>query len=524
VSRRSWWGWGDEQSAIAGVERDELAAQVQKRLGVTLPTPTQPLSIDALALEPSRIAPPKALAALFIDSVRERAAHTHGRSFRDVVRNLRGVLEHPPDLVAMPRVESDVVAVLEWASNERIAVIPYGGGSSVVGGVEPKVGDRYRGAVSLDLTRLDRVLDVDATSLAARIQAGALGPSIEEQLGSHGLTLRHQPQSFEFSTLGGWIATRSAGHYATLHTRIDDRVESLRLVTPRGVVETRRLPASGAGPDPNSLFIGSEGILGVITEAWVRILRQPMHRSSATVQFVDFAHGCEAVRALAQSELYPANCRLLDPFEALINGVGDGSAVMFIGFESADHPVEPWLDRAVELVRDAGGTVAAAQTAGEWRRAFVRAPYVRDALITLGMIVETFESATTWERLPALIDAVQQHGMTALDRLSVRGLITCRITHAYSDGAAPYWTVIGFGDPNSQLEQWDEVKPAVSEAIASHGATITHHHAVGRDHRRWYDGERPELFADSLRAAKAVLDPASILNPGVLIDAAPGSG
>jgi alkyldihydroxyacetonephosphate synthase len=519
VGRRSWWGWGDEERAIAGTERDELAAQVQKRLGVTLPTRAQPPAIDSLALEPRRIAPPPALAAIFTDAPRERAAHTHGRSFRDVVRNLRGVLEHPPDLVAAPRAESDVVAVLEWASSERIAVIPYGGGSSVVGGVEPDVGDAYRGAVSLDLAQLDRVLDIDPISLAARIQAGALGPSIEEQLAPHGLTMRHQPQSFEFSTLGGWIATRSAGHYATLHTRIDDRVESLRVVTPRGVVETRRLPASGAGPDPNALWIGSEGVLGVITEAWVRVQRRPLHRGSATVHFVDFARGCDAVRALAQSELYPSNCRLLDPFEALINGVGEGSAVMFLGFESAGHPVKPWLEQAVELVRHAGGTVAAEQTAGEWRRAFLRAPYVRDALITLGMIVETFESATTWERLPTLVDAVQQHGNDTLDRLGIRGVITCRITHAYADGAAPYWTVIGFGGPNGQVEQWDEVKAAVSEVLAAQGATITHHHAVGRDHRRWYDSERPSLFADSLRAAKNAFDPAGILNPGVLVDA-----
>jgi alkyldihydroxyacetonephosphate synthase len=524
VGRRSWWGWGDEERAITGAERDELAAQVQQRLGVALPTPAKPPAEDALLLRPSRITPPLALATLFANSIRERAAHTHGRSFRDVVRNLRGVLEQPPDLVAVPRDESDVVAILDWASAERIAVIPYGGGSSVVGGVEPNVGEGYRGAVSLDLMRLDRVLDVDAPSLAARIQAGALGPSIEEQLGAHGLTLRHQPQSFEFSSLGGWIATRSAGHYATLHTRIDDRVESLRVVTLRGVVETRRLPVSGAGPDPNALWIGSEGILGIMTEAWVRVLRRPLHRSSATVHFVDFASGCNAVRALAQSELYPANCRLLDPFEALINGVSEGTAVMFLGFESADHPVVAWLERASELVRDAGGTVAAEPSAKEWRRAFLRAPYVRDALITLGMIVETFESATTWERLPALLDAVQQNGTDALDRLGIRGLITCRITHAYADGAAPYWTVIGFGDPNAQVEQWDNVKSVVSDVIAAQGSTITHHHAVGRDHRQWYDRERPALFADSLRAVKTVLDPTGILNPGVLIDVATRPG
>src|SRR5579864_3356318 len=245
-------------------------------LGTAPAAPRTPPSLDSLRLPAPRVAPDPRIAGFSDASVHERAMHAHGRSFIDVVRNLRGVFPHAPDFVAMPRTEDGIAQLLEWAGENSVAVIPYGGGSSVVGGVEPLPGEHQHGAVSLDLRHLDRVLEVDEVSHAARIQGGALGPAIEEQLAPRGFTLRHQPQSFECSTLGGWIATRSAGHFATLHTRIDDRIESLRVITPAGVVETRRLPSSGAGPDPNRLFLGSEGTLGVISEAWVRVLRRPV--------------------------------------------------------------------------------------------------------------------------------------------------------------------------------------------------------------------------------------------------------
>src|SRR5439155_26417252 len=265
-------------------------------------------------------------------------------------------------------------------SGAGVPAVPYGGGSSVVGGVE------CPGAVSIDLGRLDRVLEVDRTSRAARIQAGTLGPSLEDQLRPFGYTLRHFPQSFEFSSLGGWLATRSGGHYATNYTHIDDFVESLRVVTPAGVSESRRLPGSGAGPSPDRLFLGSEGILGIITEAWMRVQDRPTFRASASVRFPSLAAGVAAARAVAQAGLFPANCRLLDPGEAATSaGVTDGSAVLVLGFESADHLLDAWIGRAVECCADHGGTVpegvrtsataATEGTAGAWRNAFLRAPY-----------------------------------------------------------------------------------------------------------------------------------------------------
>src|SRR5699024_10242602 len=267
-----------------------------------------------------------------------------------------GQLEHVPDLVVRPTSERDIVDVLDWCTRADVAVIAYGGGSSVVGGIEPRLDGDYAGAISLDLGELSGVLDIDRTSRAARIQAGTFGPALENHLRPHGLSLRHFPQSFEFSTLGGWLATRSGGHYATGNTHIDDMVESLRVITPSGVAQSRRLPASGAGPSPDRLFLGSEGTLGIITEAWMRLQDRPRWRASASVHFDDYDAAVNATRAIVQSGLGPANCRLLDAAEALINaGVLTSGGVLVLGFESADHPVHTSMDRAVELCRDYGG-------------------------------------------------------------------------------------------------------------------------------------------------------------------------
>lgn len=493
----------------------------------------QPPPVDQLDLRAARVVPPRSLADLASVGTEDRAAHSMGKSYRDVVRALRGEIPHPPDLVLRPRTEADVAAVLDWCAGARVAAVPYGGGSSVVGGVEPDVGDDMAGAVSVDLGGLDQVLQVDDVSMAARIQAGVLGPALEAQLRPSGLTLRHFPQSFEWSTLGGWVATRAGGHFATGPTHIDDLVESIRAVTPAGVLESRRLPGSGAGPSPDRLLLGSEGTLGIITEAWVRVRPRPRWRSGGPSRFSTFDAGVAAVRALAQSGLMPTNCRLVDPVEAAINGAGDGShGVLLVGFESADHPVEAWAARAAELIADHGGEPDFAAGAGSgaergepagqagdsWRAAFLRAPYVRDALVRLGVMCETLETAVTWDRFDGLHHAVVQAVTEALAEVgSGAGFVTCRLTHVYPDGPAPYYTVVAPARRGAELEQWATVKAAASDAIVANGGTITHHHAVGRDHRAWYEQQRPPLFGEALRAVKATLDPAGICNPGVLL-------
>ena len=378
----------------------------------------------------------------------------------------------------------------------------------------------------------------EAIIMAARIQAGIYGPALEDGLRPHGLTLRHFPQSFEFSTLGGWIATRSGGHYATLYTHIDDFVESLRAVTPAGLIQSRRLPGSGAGPSPDRMLLGSEGTLGVITEAWMRLQDRPRFRNSVAVSFDDFLRAAAAVRAISQSGLFPSNLRLLDATEALISGAGDGATnVLIVGFESADHSLDAWMKRALECCRDHGGAVPegagktrtdeqattgagqnAADASGAWRQAFLRAPYMRDALVRLGFISDTFETAITWDRFEEFYRGVREEMEAVIARICGAGSLACRFTHVYPDGPAPYFTVIAPSKAQNQLAQWDEIKAAAGDVLIRLGGTITHHHAVGRDHRPWYDRQRPDLFAKTLAAAKRTLDPAAVLNPGVLID------
>jgi len=524
---RKIWGWGHEGE---GPDARALAF-AEASLGALFGgagARREPPAADQVQIAASRRAPPAALARLFDQSPHERLVHAMGRSYRDLCRAVRGHFPHCPDLVAFPESEEDVARLLEHAHGAGLAVIPFGGGTSVSGGVEPDVGDAERATLTIDLRKLSGVAELDRTSLSARVLAGTLGPDLEAQLAKDGLTLRHFPQSFEMSTLGGWIATRAGGHFATVYTHIDELVQSLRVVTPRGSLETRRLPGSGAGPAPERLFIGSEGALGIVTSAWVRLFVRPRRRASATVRFESFEAGLDGLRAIVQSGLYPANCRLLDPAEVLMSGAGAGdSTLMLLAFESADLPQELALRQAVELARAAGGIAGEADlkssfdatagrdaTADTYKAAFFRAPYLRDELVLRGFFVETYETATTWSALPALDLAVRN----AVTRLELgTHVFARRITHAYRDGCAPYYTLIAKARDGSEEAMWHDVKQAITGAIIDAGGTCTHHHAVGRDVVPWYERERPELFAASLAAVKRELDPTWMLNPGVLL-------
>jgi alkyldihydroxyacetonephosphate synthase len=528
-ARNHWgWGWADEQPSHDEVRA--AAGGLAQHLGFGAREPERPLPLERIELPASRLAPPPAALAEICTSDRdERVRHAYGRAYRDVVRGFRGRIDHAPDVVARPRDDEEVERVLAWAADAGAAVIPFGGGTSVVGGVEARVGGRYAGAVALSLAALDRVLEVDAVSGAARIQAGALGPDLEAQLAPHGLTLRHFPQSFQLSTLGGWIATRAGGHFATGETHVDDLVESVRAITPVGAWESRRLPGSGAGPSPDRLLLGSEGTLGVITEAWVRVRSKPRERASRAVRFADGASGAAAVRAVVQAGLAPSNCRLVDAREAALTFAGDGShALLVLGFESAGagRVVEERMAAALALCAEHGGAwgepargaPAGAGAVGAWREAFLRAPYLRDTFVAMGVLSETFETAITWERFDAFCEAVKAATRAAVREVTgAEGIVTCRVTHAYPDGAAPYFTVLAPARRGEEVAQWDAIKRVAADAVLAGGGTITHHHAVGRDHRPWYDAQRPEPFAAALRGAKAAVDPAGILNPGVLI-------
>jgi alkyldihydroxyacetonephosphate synthase len=527
--QRSVWAWGWADRFPDHTTRRGMVQMVGALVPGVAPA-LRPLPPEEPVVPDPAIAVPDGLAAFATQAPRDRAMRTRGRAFADVLAGFSGDFTGAPDLVARPRDAGEVARVLELCEQRGLPVVPFGGGTSVVFGVDAKQARaEHQAVVSLDLGALTGVHEVDATSRLARIGGGTLGPRLEQELAPHGLTLRHFPQSFEFSTLGGWLATRAGGHYATGPTHIDDHCHALTLVTPRGELRTHGHPASGAGPEPLRLVLGSEGALGVITEAWMRLVPRPRWRASASVAFARFDDGVAAARALAQSGLSPSNARLLDPTEAKLHRVRfDGSAVLLVGFESADHPMTPWLARAVELACDHGGEVVSGPTekddagktgeAGAWRQAFFDAPYLQSALLSIGVISDTFETACTWTQFPALHAQVVAAVQRALDAECGGGVVACRFTHVYPDGPAPYYTFVGAARSGGELAQWQAIKHAASEALVAAGGTITHHHAVGRMHRPWYERERPALFGDVLAAAKRTLDPRGIMNPGVLTD------
>lgn len=529
---RKHWGWG-VASVVFPPDRLEvingfLASHFGKAVADPMPIP----AVEDLRMPEPALDLPGDFASFVTDARFDRATHTYGKAFRDIVRGLSGDYSVAPDLVAYPKTEAQIAAMLAWAQRERIAVIPFGGGSSVVGGIEPPREERtaYRGVVTLDLCELDQVLEIDAESRCARVQGGTYGPSLEQQLRPHGYTLRHFPQSFEFSTVGGWIATRAGGHYATVYTHIDDFVESLRMVTPSGILQTRRLPGNGAGPQEDRLLIGSEGSLGIITEAWLRLQDIPRHRAGCSVLFDSFEAGAAAARALAQSGLFPANARLIQREEVAFMGAGDGRHhLLVLGFESAAIPQEEKLRAAMAIceasegkpqrptINSGTGDSQEASSADQWKQAFLLAPYMRDELVRRGYVIETFETCTTWDNYASLDAAVRGACMDAMQSQCGGGLVTCRFTHLYPDGPAPYYTLIAPGQPGRQLEQWDAVKDAASRALIDNGATITHHHAVGKDHRPYYLQQIAPLSIEMLRAARQAVDPSGIMNPGTLL-------
>lgn len=537
TNQRKFWGWGYEDFPLSPAFVKQVKQMIQFSLGIKefdeIPVP----KLADVRLPAPRFELPSHLTGIATADVFERASHSFGKAFRDIWRALHLQFDNPPDYVAFPKTEEDISQLMAFAAQEQIALIPFGGGSSVVGGVEPPRNGSFKGSISVDLKHFDQVLEVDTASRSARIQGGIFGPELERQLKPHGFSLRHYPQSFEFSTLGGWIATRAGGHFATLYTHIDDFVQSVRMVTPKGIMQTRRLPGSGAGPSEERLVLGSEGILGIITEAWVRLQSIPQYKQTQAIRFAKFDQAVAAVQEISQAGLYPSNARLVDPIEALGNRLGDGkSTVVILGFESHQHSVAPWMEEALKVCKKYGGLLkqsTGANLSGEiknekqktsrdasadtWKDSFLQAPYLRDELIRMGLVVDTFETAIPWNRFATFHKRLKEVALETIKKHCGKGTITCRFTHIYPDGPAPYYTIIAKGEKGRQLEQWDAIKATVSQVLIDEGATITHHHAVGKDHQPFYAQQRSSLFGDLLKSMKATVDPEGILNPEVLI-------
>ena len=531
MKERKFWGWGYEDELLSEEEENNIDKRIAETFQLDSVERIDIPKAEQTELPKSRINPPKSLGSIFSKNQLERLNHSYGKSFPDSARSILGLFPSPPDLIAYPNSEQEITEILDWASSNDIAVIPYGGGSSVCGGVETDVGGDYAGVISLDMKNLNQIIEIDKDSRTASIQGGILGPELESKLKEYDLTMRHYPQSFEFSTLGGWIATRSGGHYATLYTHIDDFVESLKMITPSGLFETRRLPGSGAGPSPDRFAIGSEGIMGIITEASMRLQDRPTYRSSATVEFQDYEDALNALRQISQSGLFPSNCRVLDSNEALLNGAGNGTEhLLILSFESADHDKSMALGRALEISKDNNGLFEPQSknkedahrsgSSGSWRSSFIKAPYLRESFTRRGIIQDTFETSITWDRGFEFIEDIKAETTKAIELITGKpSLVTCRITHSYPDGLAPYFTFGAYATPKTMIDIWKEIKLATNEICNSMGGTVTHHHAVGRDHRpNGYDKQRPELFSKVLISAKSTLDPKGVMNPGVLID------
>ena len=526
--RRSFWGWGyaDYEVNPKSIEgyKSMLMSALDIRKFSDIPEPT----LDSISLRVPRFALSKSLESICSSSKVDRISHCYGKSFRDIWRGANGIFGNPPDYIAFPKSEDDIIALYKFAESENVSIIPFGGGSSVAGGIEPTLDLSYAGVITVDMRFFNKILEIDKESRSARIQGGIFGPEIEKGLKPHGLTLRHFPQSFEFSTLGGWIATRSGGHFATLYTHIDEFVQSVRMVTPSGIMQSRRLPGSGAGPSEERLVSGSEGIFGIITEAWMRLQDIPTHKVTQTVNFKVWDEAVLACRLISQSGLNPANARLVDPLEAMSNGLGDGAhTVLILGFESAGRDMQCYMDQALNICKKCNGmwkvkdkSQVRDKSADEWKKSFLQAPYLRDQFVKMGCIMETFETAVTWDQFESFHRGIIQRANAAIKEICGAGYITCRFTHLYVDGPAPYYTIIAKGQTGNEIEQWDRIKQVVSEALIDLGGTITHHHSVGKDHRPFYKNQRSEIFAKAMRAVKSDLDPKWILNPDVLIEKA----
>jgi alkyldihydroxyacetonephosphate synthase len=536
--RMRWWGWGVDADAM----RLPVGAQalIEGGLGVEQP-PAPRVELDAVKLPAPRldVAAREQLAAIVgaenvVDDHLARVAHAAGRSYPDLVR-LRSGRVAAPDAVIYPGGHEEVRALLAFCSEAGLAVVPFGGGTSVVGAVEPEAG-HFAAVIAVDLARMSGLIEVDEVSLTARVAPGTTGPELEAALGAYGLTLGHLPQSFEYMTIGGAVATRSAGQASTGYGRIDKQVLGLRLAAPAGELEVRVQPGT-AGPTPavRELVVGSEGTLGIITEATLAVHPAPEVRQYEGWSFKSFAVGVEAFRELEQAGAAGAVARLSDETETMMSlasagstgGVAtrlaqryltlrghEGGCLAILGFEGESDEALDRANRARMLLRSAGGIRLGSRAGAAWEHQRFRAPYLRDELLDRGVMVETLETATTWTNLHRLYAAVADALRASLGE---RSLVMCHVSHLYPAGASLYYTFMAAQRRDQEIEQWRAAKTAASDAIVAAGGTITHHHAIGRDHVAWMRAEIGDVGVELLRAVKARLDPRGIMNPGKLL-------
>ncbi|MFI9648299.1 FAD-binding oxidoreductase [Streptomyces sp. NPDC052040] len=527
-----WSGWGDPASAtplpetVIGLLRDLLGVK---------PRGAGPVALDGMAVPESPLGPSarQALAAAvggeehLRTDAESRIRHTRGKSTPDLLRIREGDLSDIPAAVALPADHDEVLAVLRVCAEHDLALVPFGGGTSVVGGLTP---ERQRSFVALDLRRLNALLDLDPVSRTATLQPGLRAPHAEALLNDHGFTLGHFPQSYEWASIGGFAAARSSGQASAGYGRFDEMVLGLTVATPQGTLETGRAPRSAAGPDLRQLVLGSEGAFGVITSVTVRIRPVPRTRVYEGWRFDTFEQGSAALRRLAQDGPRPTVLRLSDESETLI-GLAQPDAIgasglpqaagcqAIVGYEGTEEDTAHRREQAAAVLRDCGGTFLGEEPGERWAHGRYSAPYLRDALLDAGAFAETLETAAFWSRLPQLYASVRDALTATLTEAGTPPLVMCHISHVYENGASLYFTVVSAQGDDDPVAHWAPAKHAANEAILAAGGTISHHHGVGTDHRDWYVREAGPLGVGALQAVKRRLDPAGLLNPGVLLPA-----
>jgi alkyldihydroxyacetonephosphate synthase len=548
-TRWNGWGWVKAHNPVEG--RDAVWPWIADALGTKDLPSTPAKKLEEITLRPSALgAEARAAVSAIVggDNVRddayERASHARGKSYHDLLHLRAGRIDDAPDAVVYSRSADEVVRVLQWAESQKIAIIPFAGGSSVVGGVTGSRGN-FTASVALDVTSMNKMISVDDVSLTATAEAGIYGVDLEMALGAKGYKLGHHPQSFEFSTLGGWIAARGAGQQSNRYGRAEKWFLGGEVATAKGLWRLPALPASAAGPDLRALIAGSEGAFGIITQATFRIHHLPAASDYSAFLFPDFASGANAIRQIVQAEIPVASMRLSDADETYFfqafgkvgqtptlkdkvqaaflktMGLSERPCALMLGLESDGATVAFARKAARALVKASKGVSVGRGPAQRWYQGRFHGPYLRDPLMDRGIGIDTLETATNWSNVERLREAVRG----AIDKAmrdsapakGGRGIVMAHISHSYPDGASLYFTFLFPRDVKNDVAQWRAIKTAASDAIARAGGTISHHHGVGEDHVPWLEAEKGATGIGVLRAIKRELDPAGVLNPGKLV-------
>lgn len=546
-----WWGWGDVNKTYPVEDRPGYIPFLEEKLGIRVEKVRVPdPDIEKLELRESRLraGAQKALEDIVgrqnvSTSRRDRVCHAQGKSYRDLIRARLGQVPNPPDAVVFPGSEDEVARVMKLAEEEFLAIAPFCGGSSVVGGVEPLEKKGFKGSLSVDLRRMDRTVRVDPESRTATFEAGIWGPQLEDELKKRGLYMGHAPESFLFSGLGGWIASRSAGRQSTSYGKIEEMTEAVRMVTPRGVIDTRKVPASATGPDLVRLISGSEGTLGIITEATMKVRPLPTCFDYRGLIFKEFEGGVSAVREMMQTGHIPETIRISDPEESALairvrkpssNPIKEKGMVQalkaldalgysftrgafsVLGCEGTEAEAPARMKKIQAICRKNGAVPLGKGAGNEWYHGRYDHPYLRDIMMGWGVMVDTLETATTWDNIMNLYHDVGQAIRDALADYDSRGIVTCHLSHSYVTGSSLYFIFMGKIAEGREIEQWEHLKKLAGDSILETGGTITHHHGVGYEHAPWFEREYGPQGMEALRALKGACDPAGIMNPGKL--------